>query len=218
MKLIVAFNGFSVSFFQYALILITIFTLISISSEQFAWAQLLLELAPIPSSVQEGQEITFSGRISLEGQPLADQPIDIVNAITGQILDTTASDSNGEFILTWIAVPQDDVYLFYAEFTFPGAPVPVRSVPYEVVVTKTVGGETTDAIETGSDSPSEEDSGSINEISDLNSELVVGSDYVNPDVLLLIIIPIVAVVGYFIYKSKHHQTTRPSIEIRGGLD
>lgn len=218
MKLLISFNGCPVHLFKHALSLIAIFTLVIIGNEQFVWAQPLLELAPLPSLVQEEQEITFLGRISFEGQPLIDQSIDIVDAVTDQIMGTTISDSNGEFIFTWIAVSRGEAYYFYAEFTPAGAPVFSRSVQYPVLVTQTVGEETPDVVETESDSPSGENSESTNEISESNSELVVGSDYVNPDVLLLVIIPIAVSVGYIIYKSKRRYTTRPSIEIRGGLD
>lgn len=181
-------------------------------STPFAFSQLVLVLNPVQSSVEEGQEVTFSGRISIEGQGLSNLSIDIKDAISGQIIGTTSTDTAGQFFLTWVGVYRGEPYLFYAEFVLAGAPASARSEMYEVLVTQK-------PIEESDTSETRTESGVEDELADSNSELAGNLDYINPDFLLLIIIPIAAAIVYAVYRSRPRSSApRPSVEIRGGLD
>jgi len=196
------------------------FLVITSNDEQKAWSQLVLDLRPLPSSIEEGQVLEFSGSVTLEGQPLSGLTVVIKDAITGQPIGPTVSDSNGEFHFNWITIYQNEPYEFFAELSTSGA-VPARSETYEVTVTPPVGEETTPAPESRTDSDSEVNSNPTSEETgttpETSSEFQGEANYINPDLFLLITVLVGAAAAYVIYKSRRH-TARPVIEIRGGLD
>ena len=199
---------------------IIIFLVITGSGEQKAWSQLVLDLRPIPSSIEEGQMLEFSGSIAIEGQPLPALTIVIKDAITGQVIGTVESDSNGEFHFNWIAVYQNGPYAFFAELVTTDA-VSARSATYEVTVTHAIGEEVPPAPESRTDSDAEVNSNTASEetrtTTETSSEFEGEANYINLDLFLLIIVLVGVTAAYVIHKSRRH-TTRPSIEIRGGLD
>jgi len=115
------------------------------SSSEIQSASVILQpelfFTPLPTRVDEGTTIEFSGQLTAEGIPLAGKTIyikDDVDFGTDTILGTVVSDQNGEFSATWVAVPRSSgAYDFYAVFEGDLEVNRVRSATYSVYVTIT---------------------------------------------------------------------------------
>ncbi|HEX5456872.1 MAG TPA: hypothetical protein VFX64_00625 [Candidatus Nitrosotalea sp.] len=82
-----------------------------------------LHLNTIGGHIEEGQDVTFTGKLtSIGGNPIVNRTIFVLDdtAYTRPdiILTTTTTDFNGEFSATWKAIPKDNgsPFHFYAKF------------------------------------------------------------------------------------------------------
>lgn len=101
---------------------------------QYVTAQPSIRLNPMPSSVQEGVTITFSGMVEFNNQPLSGQTVTIKDRTIGETIGTVMSDSNGGFNFVWTSVARPEKYLFYVELDIPREAASFTSNMYEVTV------------------------------------------------------------------------------------
>ena len=107
------------------------------SSTQFHSA--ILTLDSIPSNVQSGTEITFSGQLSTtSGLVVQSATINIkydTDFGTDDVLGTVTTDENGKFVGTWTATPKSSgAWNFYAEYDGADNVSSAKSVTYSVTV------------------------------------------------------------------------------------
>ena len=107
------------------------------SSTQFYSAILVLD--SIPSNVQSGTEITFSGKLSTtSGLVVQEATINIKDDAdfgTDDVLGSITTDENGKFVGTWTATPRSSgTWNFYAEYDGADNVSSAKSVTYSITV------------------------------------------------------------------------------------
>ena len=106
----------------------------------FAQSSSTLVFDPLPSSVQSGDEIVFSGVFyTNDGYLISDATIIIKDDVSfgaDYILGTVVTDENGEFYGTWNALPRSGggAYDFYVVFEGSSNIAYTRSQTYSVYV------------------------------------------------------------------------------------
>ncbi len=113
-------------------------------SSVYATSFATLHLNIIGNVVNEGQNLSFSGKLTtIDGSPIVNRTIFILDDTTytrpNIILATAITDSNGKFSTTWQVVPKDNgsPFHFYAKFIGGKTFGYTRSEVYESILGKT---------------------------------------------------------------------------------
>jgi hypothetical protein len=215
---------------------------------QYAFAQPSVSLNPVPSSVQEGITITFSGMIELNNEPLNGQTVTIKDGTTGKVIGTTASGPNGGFNFTWTSVARPEKYLIYAELYVSAesasfssnvdeiivlrptnstdvSTIPVKSITLseslstnDTISTSAVKSATMPETITSSDLPNQANSTTVSTSSDISNQKQ-NQTFFSEDIIWIIVgLAIVGGAVYYFRKYKSSKPPIPTVEIRGGLE
>jgi len=106
--------------------MVTVFAVILVSTafaQEYHVHHTTILLNPIPSTIAQGQPLTFSGSLTSDGNnPVPNRTIFIeYDSPYGctRILGVVSTDTNGNFALTWNAVPKHQIggtYYLFANF------------------------------------------------------------------------------------------------------
>jgi len=88
--------------------------------DQTIFSNPILSLDALSESINMGDDVTFSGTFTSNGNPIPGKIIyikDDYSESSDNLIVTTQTDTNGKFLVTWKATPkQDNNYSFYAEY------------------------------------------------------------------------------------------------------